>query len=231
MPIKFSQKIFSLTVVSIVLMLCMGEAMAFLDTSQNIIRSWRNGLLKLLLLIIIVYLAVLFLLIHQKKKKAKQILKKIAEIDDIWNPITIKHWVSEVFEDVYFSYQHRDIKPLKGISTEQFQQSFNRQFRQYDKGLMAYHLEGYVMTNCEIVAVKDFVDNNQDNMVIVVSAELFEYLIFKPENLVVEGEKEFLEYRGLWYFKRNQDKWLLDKIEPEVSLKVLKNLSNHVESN
>lgn len=185
----------------------------------------------ILLTIITIYLTVLFILIYLKKKNTKQILGKIAKQDDIWNPVTIMHWVSEVFEDVYFAYQHRDIKPLKGISTEQFQQSFHRQFSQYDKGLMAYHLEGYVMTNCEIVAVKDFVDNNQDNMVIVVSAELFEYLIFKPENIVVEGVKELREHRRLWYFKRSQDKWLLDKIEPEVSLKVLKNLSNHVESN
>ncbi|MFV0544082.1 MAG: TIM44-like domain-containing protein [Marinicella pacifica] len=209
----------------------MGEAAAFSDTSQEIIRSWHRGLSKFLLIVVIVYLAVIFLFIQQKKKKAQQILKKIANKDYVWDPLTIKQWVSEVFEEVYFAYQHRDTKTLKDISTEQFLQSFERQFRQYDKGLMDYHLEGYVMTGCEVVAVEDFVDNNQDNMAIVVSCELFEYLIFKPENTVVKGEKEFLEYQRLWYFKRRQDKWLLDKIEPEVSLTVLKSLSNHVENN
>lgn len=205
--------------------------MAYSGTSQEIIRSWHRGLLKFLLIVVIVYLAVIFLFIQQKKKKAQQILKKIANKDYVWDPLTIKQWVSEVFEEVYFAYQHRDTKTLKDISTEQFLQSFERQFRQYDKGLMDYHLEGYVMTGCEVVAVEDFVDNNQDNMAIVISCELFEYLIFKPENTVVKGEKEFLEYQRLWHFKRRQDKWLLDKIEPEVSLTVLKSLSNHVENN
>ena len=231
MTLKPTQNLFSLTTVILVSILCSGEVAAFSDTSQEIIRSWHRGLLKLLLIIVIIYLTVLFFLIHQKKKKAKQMLNKIADNDDIWNQSAIKHWVSEVFEDVCFAYQHRDIEPLINISTKQFQQSFQHQFRQYDKGLMAYHLEGYVMTGCEIVAVEDFVDNNKDNMTIVVSCELFEYLIFTPENTVVKGEKEFLEYQRLWYFKRNQDKWLLDKIEPEISLTKLKNLTNHVEIN
>ncbi len=93
-------------------MMCVKDTMAFSDTSQEIIRSWHRDLLKLLLIIVIVYLAVVFLFIHQKKKKAQQILHQIADKDHVWDLVTIKHMVSEVFEDVYFAYQHRDIKSL-----------------------------------------------------------------------------------------------------------------------
>lgn len=186
-------------------------------------KFWFNNAF---IFIFAVYLVILYSLYYIKKRRTKNVHSKAIKSDAIWLESNIQDYIEDLFYEVYESYQMQSTQIINRKITDKFRQQFKTKFIQHKKGLMSFFIDDFEFEACKIVEVKDYQNDDKDTLAVLVLGMKREYLQFEPENQIVEGEDQITEFRSIWRFTRLDNTWMLDEIEPDVSIKSLKAMNS-----
>ena len=129
----------------------------------------------------------------RREKRAAQLLATAADKDIIWDPEALQLQVRMMFYKVRAALENKDLSGLKDYTTAVFLNSFQETV---DKVRTDISPE---MTEARIVCCQDLKDNDEDKFVGYISGVMTDVL-----------KTEFSE---MYYFVRQNNYWLLDRID------------------
>ncbi len=173
------------------------------------------GLINLLLITIF---------IHRKNKKAKENIELSQELDPLWNYDEMTNFTSDVFMRMQHAWSERDMDLVKDIVTERLYLDFKKQLDWMKVKREQNLLEDIELKKVEIIGDEDYLDNELDRFTVYIKGKMIDYKISDKTMKIIENKsKKKKAFLDLYYFTRHENKWLLDKIDNQVSLsKVIK---------
>jgi hypothetical protein len=168
--------------------------------------------------IVLIYAAIVTLKVREKSQACKELLTRLEKLDPVWNLDAISRRISQVFFKVQEAWMERDQNLAKDCMSQAI---FNKHKMQTDQ-MIADHqrnvLEDIRLIETNIVDVQDFTDNKKDLFWVYIKGEMRDFIADDRTRDIVSGEDKIAGFTELWKFIRTGDNWVLDEIDPKVSL-------------
>jgi len=185
----------------------------------------------LMLPIILIYLAILHYRLYIKSKEARELLGTVSRLDPAWNIDSMKTIISETFFKVQRAWMERDQTIARDRMSKAIYENYKAQTDQMKAEHKKNMMEKVELLGSRIVSVLDYKDDTKDSFWVYIEGSMIDYTINDQTNEVISGTPGKAEkFTELWKFIREPQGWVLDKIDPEVSLDDLKVLTSMTES-
>lgn len=172
----------------------------------------------ILLPFLIVYAAIMSFLAFTKNKQSKELIRRIATLDPAWDPDHLKDRIEETYYKVQYAWRDRDQNIAKDYMSDRL---YNKHKQQTDdmviRGVRNV-MESISLKGAKLVEVLDYIDNTKDSFWALIEGSMIDYTINEESGKVIDGEKKNDSFTELWKFKREVHGWVLDEIDPEVTI-------------
>lgn len=184
----------------------------------------RGGGRPLIVLLGIVYLMLMAVVVYWKSKKAKQLIAQSASQDGFWSYDKMIELTRDAFVRMQNAWMERNMELVKDIVTEQLYKDFQRKLDWQKVKHEQNIVEDIKIKRTKIIGIEDHDGKDNDKFAVYIKGSLVDYTISdKTAKVYTNKSKDTTEFVDLYYFVRRNDKWLLDRIDNDVSLgKILK---------
>ncbi|HEX3047846.1 MAG TPA: Tim44-like domain-containing protein [Bacillota bacterium] len=213
---KFYRKLLQISPFLLALLLLILLELALADGLGGI----ASGLATFILVpFLLIYSAIITYLIYKKNNQAKELLQKIARIDNTWNPYFLKQNIEKAFFKIQEARMKRDLTMARDYVSatlyEKYKAETDRLIREHRKHI----LETVRLIETRIVQVADYTDDSKDMMWVHIKGSMIDYIVDDQTGEVVSGNTDQAEtLTELWKFIRGPKGWALDEIDPNVSI-------------
>ena len=167
----------------------------------------------------LIYLLILTLYIHKKNKKAKQIIEEIHSKDSIWDYDQMIDFSKQAFQRMQNAWSERNMDIVKDMVTPEFYQDYKKQLDWLKVKHEQNLIEAIEIKKSEMIGIEDHLDNKFDSFTVYIKGKMVDYTISdKTLKIYTNKSKQKTDFTDLYYFVRSNDKWLLSKIDGEVTL-------------
>jgi predicted lipid-binding transport protein (Tim44 family) len=179
--------------------------------------SGRGNLIGLILGLI--NLALIALFVYKKNKKAKKIINQVGVNDALWNYDQMIDFAQDVFVRMQNAWMERNMDLVKNIVTQRLYQDYQKKLDWQKVKHEQNIVEDIEIKKTEIIGVEDHVGKDKDSFTVYIKGKLVDYTVSdKTGRIYTNKSKSKTAFVDLYYFLRKEDKWLLDRIDNDVSL-------------
>lgn len=182
--------------------------------------SGKGGPLNLISLIVaVVYSIVVSYLLYLKVEKSKNVVRRIAAQDSFWNYAEMRQHARTVFFKMQAAWRKRDIDMVHDIITPRLYGDYKVQLENMIRAGQINILSGINIQKVRIIGCEDYRDDKFDRYVAYISGEMLDYTIDEKTKTIVQNEaKKVGRFVDTYHFVRNNDQWILDYIDNDVTL-------------
>lgn len=175
-------------------------------------------------LLALINLALITFFVYRKNKRARQLISQLGTKDAIWNYEQMIDYAQEVFVKMQNAWMERNMELVKDIVTERLYQDYQKKLDWQKVKHEQNIIEDIEIKRTEIIGMEDHAGKDKDRFTIYIKGKLVDYTISdKTGKIYTNKAKGKTDFVDLYYFLRQEEKWLLDRIENDVSLgKILK---------
>jgi predicted lipid-binding transport protein (Tim44 family) len=175
-------------------------------------------------LLALINLALITFLVYCKSKRARQLISQLGTEDTLWNYEQMIDFAQEVFVKMQNAWMERNMELVKDIITERLYQDYQKKLDWQKVKHEQNIIEDIEIKRTEIIGMEDHAGKDKDKFTIYIKGKLVDYTISDKTGKIYTNEaKGKASFVDLYYFLRQEEKWLLDRIENDVSLgKILK---------
>jgi hypothetical protein len=175
-------------------------------------------------LLALINVALIAYFVYRKNKIAKQLISNKSSEDTLWNYEQMIDFAQEVFVKMQKAWMERNMELVKDIITERLYKDYQKKLDWQKVKHEQNIIEDIEIKRTEIIGVEDHAGKGNDTFTIYIKGKLVDYTISDKTGKIytnkAKGKSSFVD---LYYFLRQEDKWLLDRIDNDVSLgKILK---------
>lgn len=168
---------------------------------------------------VLIYIGILHYKIHRKNREAAGLIERISAADSGWNMESLKNRVAECYFKVQEAWTERDQDIARAYMSRRLYDKHKAETDQMIAGGRRNVLKGVELLEAKIVEAVDYADNSRDRFWVYIKGSMIDYMAREPGGEVISGkphEKE--KFTELWKFTRENGRWVLDEIDPEVSM-------------
>lgn len=182
--------------------------------------SGKGGPLNLISLIVaVVYSIVVSYLLYLKVEKSKNVVRRISAQDSFWNYAEMRQHARTVFFKMQAAWRKRDIDMVHDIITPRLYSDYKVQLENMIRAGQINILSGIYIQKVRIIGCEDYRDDKFDRYVAYISGEMLDYTIDEKTKTIVQNEaKKVGRFVDTYHFVRNNDQWILDYIDNDVTL-------------
>lgn len=182
--------------------------------------SGKGGPLNLISLIVaVVYSIVVSYLLYLKVEKSKNVVRRISAQDSFWNYAEMRQHARTVFFKMQAAWRKRDIDMVHDIITPRLYGDYKVQLENMIQAGQINILSGINIQKVRIIGCEDYRDDKFDRYVAYISGEMLDYTIDEKTKTIVQNEaKKVGRFVDTYHFVRNNDQWILDYIDNDVTL-------------
>jgi predicted lipid-binding transport protein (Tim44 family) len=175
-------------------------------------------------LLALINLALITFFVYRKNKRARQLISQLGTQDKLWNYEQMIDYAQEVFDKMQNAWMERNMELVKDIVTDRLYQDYQKKLDWQKVKHEQNIIEDIEIKRTEIIGMEDHAGKDKDTFTIYIKGKLVDYTISdKTGKVYTNKAKRKTSFVDLYYFLRREEKWLLDKIENDVSLgKILK---------
>lgn len=166
---------------------------------------------------------IIFLIIlnYRNVQSKKQI--KISGINDsLWNYEEILDWVKKSFLRVQNAWMEKDLSLVNDLITENLMNDLEKKIRHLNFINEKNVLEEIEIKSIKIIGCQDFIDNEKDSFIAYVRGSMIDYSISnRTGNITTNSSKRREKFMDLYYYKRHNNTWLIERIENKVTFRSL----------
>jgi len=179
-----------------------------------------GGILGLILWpFILIYSAIISYLVYKKNNQSKQLLQKLASLDNNWDLDNIKRQVEKVYFKVQESWMQRNQDIAKDFMSERLYEKHKLQTDQMISQNRKNILKQLNLKEAKIVEIADYEDDSKDRIWVHIKGSMIDYIVDDRTNKVISGDKfEVEKFSELWKFVRGANGWVLDEIDQKVQI-------------
>lgn len=171
------------------------------------------------LLFALINLALISFLIYRKSKRARQLISQIGSRDVLWNYDEMIDLARDVFVKMQNAWMERNMDLVKDIVTERLYQEYQKELNWQKVKHEQNIIEDIEIKRTEIIGIEDHEGKNNDMFTVYIKGKMVDYTVSDKTGRIYENKaKSKTVFVDLYYFLRRDDKWLLDKIDNNVSL-------------
>jgi hypothetical protein len=175
-------------------------------------------------LLALINVALIAYFVYRKNKIAKQLISNKSSEDTLWNYEQMIDFAQEVFVKMQKAWMERNMELVKDIITERLYKDYQKKLDWQKVKHEQNIIEDIEIKRTEIIGVEDHAGKGNDTFTIYIKGKLVDYTISDKTGKIytnkAKGKSSFVD---LYYFLRQEDKWVLDRIDNDVSLgKILK---------
>lgn len=183
-----------------------------------------GGLLTTILAFIVapfflIYSFIVTLIAEQKRNKVLKLSRQLEKEDRIWN---YRYMISQV-ESIFFKVQGAWMKRDQNISKEfMSERIYNKHKAQTD--LMIKEGRTNILSKMNIkeimiFSIEDYKNDDLDTFSAFIQGSMIDYDIDDKTHAILTGsDTEIENFKEIWTFIRDGNKWLLDEIDQNVTL-------------
>ena len=186
--------------------------------------GYRGGPLTTFLAYIIApilffYIGYVKVILERKRNKAKKFLSEIEKEDPLWNFRSMMERVEEAFFKIQIAWMERNQELAKEYMSERIYNKHKTQTDLLIQGKRKNILEKINLKEVMIFNAEDYRDNSKDSFSAHIHGSMIDYEIDESTGEIVSGIKtEVEDFKEIWHFIREGNKWVLDEIDQVVSL-------------
>jgi predicted lipid-binding transport protein (Tim44 family) len=175
-------------------------------------------------LLALINLALITFFVYRKNKRAKHLISQLSSQDTLWNYELMIDFAQEVYVKMQNAWMERNMELVKDIVTERLYQDYQKKLDWQKVKHEQNIIEDIEIKRTEIIGIEDHGGKDKDTFTIYIKGKLVDYTISdKTGKIYTNKAKGKTSFVDLYYFLRREEKWLLDRIENNVSLgKILK---------
>jgi hypothetical protein len=175
-------------------------------------------------LIALINIALVAFFIYRKNKKAKQLISEISSQDTTWNYDQMIEYANDIFLRMQNAWMERNMDLVKDIVTERLYLDYQKQLDWQKVKHEQNRLEDIEIKKSRIIGMEDHEGKVQDTFTVYIKGKMVDYIVSdKTGRIYTNSSKSTKLFVDLYFFIRNNDNWLLDKIDNNVTLgKILK---------
>ena len=175
-------------------------------------------------LLALINLALISFFVYRKNKRARQLISQLHSQDTIWNYDQMIDFAQDVFVKMQNAWMERNMELVKDIVTERLYQDYQKKLDWQKVKHEQNIIEDIEIKRTEIIGMEDHAGKDKDRFTIYIKGKLVDYTISdKTGKIYTNKAKGKTSFVDLYYFLRKEEKWVLDRIENDVSLgKILK---------
>jgi predicted lipid-binding transport protein (Tim44 family) len=175
-------------------------------------------------LLALINLALITFFVYRKNKRARQLISQLGTQDTLWNYEQMIDYAQAVFVKMQNAWMERNMELVKDIVTERLYQDYQKKLDWQKVKHEQNIIEDIEIKRTEIIGIEDHAGKDKDRFTIYIKGKLVDYTISdKTGKIYTNKAKGKTDFVDLYYFLRREEKWLLDRIENDVSLgKILK---------
>ncbi len=143
---------------------------------------------------------------RKKEKEVEALIPEIASEDPVWNLEKLKKNVTRIFYEINTAYLREDKEYAREYMTDNMYEHFTVYSQRHTGQSRDFELD-----SIKIISVDDYADNSRDAFTALIQSSKIRYSGTKS--------KKRKRLPQLWSFLRSGDKWLIDHIDTDVSLK------------
>lgn len=149
-----------------------------------------------------------------KKIKAKIYVRRFANLDPIWNESAIINHARSMFNAVNDAWLNMDFNQVLPRITDDLKLEWIQVLKSMESDKLLYSYSSVQIDAIEIIGAYDDLDNNRDMVQVRISGYMRRHFRNSETNeLTRYSSPGFDFFADLYTFNRNEDVWLLDKIE------------------
>lgn len=170
-------------------------------------------------IISLINLGLIIYFVYRKNKKAKKIIHDIHNTDSLWDYDKMIDFANVTFSRMQNAWMERNMELVKDIVTErlfnEFQKELNWQKVKHEQNI----IEDIELKKTEIIGLEDHTGKDTDSFTVYIKGRLVDYTISdKTQKVYTNSSKSSSSFVDLYYFVRQEDKWVLDRVDNKVTL-------------
>jgi preprotein translocase subunit YajC len=168
---------------------------------------------------LLVYSMIVSVKLSRRKNQVKQLTEQLAKGDKIWSYRNLMSTVEQVFFKVQEAWMERNQDLAKEVMSDRIYQKHKLQTDEMIANGTKNILAKMNMEEIMIIRVADYKDNAEDIFSVYIKGSMIDYTINEKTNTVILGDNTNPEdFKEIWTFIRDKNKWLLDEIDQNVTL-------------
>jgi preprotein translocase subunit SecG len=185
--------------------------------------GWGETIIGVVLIVgFFIWIGIATWLIMKKNKKATELAKKLSLLDKAWELETIYQAVKHTFLMVQHAWMEKKYYRVKYLMASELYEAHQNQIQALAEQGHKNIVDKIQIGDLQIVSIDDHKDDAQDNFWIYIDYDLIDYTIDEKSGEIISGSNTSIEcYQELWHFIRNDDKWIVDNIQHNLSIRSL----------
>lgn len=168
---------------------------------------------------LIAYSIIVSIKLKNKQIKVKDLTAQLAKADKIWDYRNMMSSVEQIFFKVQDAWMQRNQDLAKEVMSDRIYQKHKLQTDEMIANGTKNMLAKINMEEIMIISVSDYKDNSEDTFSAYIKGSMIDYTIDDKNNAVISGSNaKTEEFKEIWTFIRNNNKWVLDEIDQNVTL-------------
>lgn len=194
--------------------------------------SRGGGLLTVILLpLLLIYSAIITWQMRRKHSEAQRLLLEIRKQDRSWDPQLIRSRVEMAYFKVQEAWMERNQELAREYVSDRLYEKHKAQTDLMLRQHRQNRLENIQLESVKIVQVADYTDDSQDSLWVCIEGAMIDYIVDDRDQRVLSGDaNQSTRFKELWKFVRGPREWVLDEIDPSVSLSDLAGLHSFSEA-
>jgi len=168
---------------------------------------------------VLIYIGFLHYKIHRKNQEAAALIERLSAADGGWNMENLKNRVAECYFKVQEAWTGRDQDIARAYMSRRL---YDKHKAETDLMIAAGErnvLKDIDLLEARIVEAVDYTDNSRDQFWVYIKGAMIDYKAREPGGEIISGKPHEQEkFTELWKFTRENGRWVLDEIDPEVGM-------------
>ncbi len=167
----------------------------------------------------IIYSVIVSLLLKRKQNKVRQLTDELVKADKIWNYRDMMATVEQVFFKVQKAWMERNQDLAREVMSDRIYQKHKFQTDEMIANGTKNVLEKINLAEIMIISLEDYKDNSADTFSVYLTGTMVDYTVNAKTLSHISGDSTKPEdFKEIWTFIRDRNKWILDEIDQEATL-------------
>ncbi|WP_018342429.1 TIM44-like domain-containing protein [Cytophaga aurantiaca] len=194
-----------------------------------------NHMYTIILVLAVVALAVIFggipLLTKLKSRSAAKVMTHASNKDTFWNTEELKKHAEKAFYEIQDAWENRNMDKVKDKVDKElyvhYKTLLTEMLNRREKNILTQiHIDETRIIGCE-----DYIDNSKDRYIGYIQGRLLDYLINEDtQEITKNSSKTLSNFSVSYHFVRNDNSWILEKIDTDVTMQDLIQTKNSFEA-
>ncbi len=177
-----------------------------------------------------IYTIIITVVLIVKTISSKNIISWASKKDHFWDANKMKAHAKSMFFSMQQAWMDRNIDSVKELITEELYEDYKQQLAFMTNSKEINMLESIDVSSIRIISCEDFNDNTKDSFIAYIKGSMIDYTIYEKTKRVKKNHKKEVEdFKDTYHFVRQDNKWLLNYIDNDVTISDLIYANNYRE--